>query len=278
MECTINACLLRKLDVLFSKGPETAAARYHVLEHYLKGVYTQTLQLPDPETLRIRLALILHNKGLLHETVQKYPWEGCKLAASLVALLCTNMSHQEALWQALKFQSRFMGGLPTMAEVAAKPSASLASQLRAAIDRVTSSTSGTNSSTSTTGANASSAATGETLDATGAAASGICIIVTLVDKVMLKAGEEGNIAAAKFNTYAHTFSLLVEPQGVGLYQAWGKGGYTLQVGAGITREPLPPKLTLFYLKRIEGCHYDVDRRCSVFSAKLCKQRARQKVH
>ncbi|KZV62490.1 hypothetical protein PENSPDRAFT_591340 [Peniophora sp. CONT] len=117
-----------------------------------------------------------------------YPVRSCKLATSLLLLF---VSPDRLLGQSLRWLSRALGGLPTIANVSRTPSADALSAYMRARKRAE--------------------ALGETT----------ALGVNLVDVETLARGGDD------FESFAHSFVLLVSPAGTRVLQAWGEHGYSL---------------------------------------------------
>ncbi|VDB83185.1 unnamed protein product [Peniophora sp. CBMAI 1063] len=117
-----------------------------------------------------------------------YPARSCKLATTLLLLL---VSPDMRLEQSLRWLSRALGGLPTATDVSRTPSADALSAYMRARKRA------------------------EVLGETTA------IGVNLVDVEMLVRGGDD------YESFAHSFTLLVSPAGMRVLQAWGEHGYSL---------------------------------------------------
>lgn len=128
------------------------------------------------------------------ETTQ---WNSCKLATTLVLLLACP-PESEAMFDALKWQSRSLDGLPTMAEICSTPSADLpkrfAEAKKTAID--------------------------------GKVGKVTVLGVSLVDVEMLERGENKS-RDMNYTSFAHSFILAIGREGFRVYQSWGKHGYRL---------------------------------------------------
>lgn len=125
------------------------------------------------------------------------PWISGKLAATLV-LLHAVPKDANIMFEALKFQSRGLGGLPTMSMISVTPSASLAPRF----------------------AQAKKAATD------GKVGKCTVLSVSLVDVEMIERGENGNKPMG-YSSFAHTFVLAIGREGWRVFQSWGEHGYTL---------------------------------------------------
>ncbi|PYH28309.1 uncharacterized protein BO87DRAFT_452317 [Aspergillus neoniger CBS 115656] len=99
---------------------------------------------------------------------------------------------------ALKWQSRSLGGLPTMADISSTTSSDLPKQLsqakKAAID--------------------------------GKIGKTTVLVVSLVDVEMIERGERQS-RNMNYTSFAHCFVLAIGREGFRVYQAWGEHGYRL---------------------------------------------------
>ncbi|KAJ6003539.1 hypothetical protein N7522_006231 [Penicillium canescens] len=167
----------------FDKGPLDASIKFHALQ----GAVLEGTTVVD----------IYGAQDLPPIFVQAIPWNSCKLATTLV-LLFACPSESECILNALKYQSRSLGGLPTMADIVNTPSADLPERFarakKAAID-------GKFGETTVFG-------------------------VSLVDVEMIERGETGS-SDMRYSSFAHSFVLAVGREGVRVFQAWGEHGYRL---------------------------------------------------
>lgn len=128
---------------------------------------------------------------------QMYPWNSCKLATTLV-LLFASTPEPEAMFKALQFQARSLGGLPTMETILGSPSADLPKRFSqakvAAID--------------------------------GKVGKVTVLGVVLVDVEMVERGEKRS-QDMRYTSFAHSFVMAIGREGVRVYQAWGQHGYRL---------------------------------------------------
>lgn len=128
---------------------------------------------------------------------RQIPWNSCKLATTLVLLFACSAEPQFML-EALRFQARSLGGLPTMAEILRSPSADLRKRFSeakvAAID--------------------------------GKVGKVTVLGVSLVDVEMIERGEKKSLDM-RYTSFAHSFVLAIGREGFRVFQAWGKHGYRL---------------------------------------------------
>lgn len=124
---------------------------------------------------------------MLNNTI--YLWKSCKMAASLVLLLAAHPT-PESMYEALKPQSRSMDGMPTLESLKSSTPDSLSKTFqearRAAIEEGKTTVMG----------------------------------VKLVDKHIFELVERGT--SEEVFSFAHTFTMGVGPEGVVIWQAFGK--------------------------------------------------------
>lgn len=118
-------------------------------------------------------------------------WTSCKLAATLVLVLAAS---KESMFEALKFLSRSLGGLPTLPLIQNTPSASFKDAFNAA----------------------KASAMGHTKRTT-------VIAACLFDVHMFELAGKG--ISELYSSFAHTFVTGVGPEGVIIWQSWGEHGY-----------------------------------------------------
>ncbi|KUI56841.1 hypothetical protein VP1G_04215 [Cytospora mali] len=126
--------------------------------------------------------------------VKDFPWNSCKVAASLVLLLAAHAT-KESLYSALKSQSWSMGGLPTRELLSSSSSDSLLVEFqrarRAALEEKKTTVMG----------------------------------VKLIDKHIFDL--EGRGVSETYFSFAHSFAMGVGPEGIVVWQGFGKHGYRL---------------------------------------------------
>lgn len=177
-------CLFAKIYHFFDNGIQIASSRFAAIQ--------TSVTMGEAEVKHS--AYQTASRGLVGESL---PWNSCKLAATLV-LLHAVPKDANIMFEALKFQSRRLGGLPTMSMISVAPSASLAPRFaqakKAAID----------------------------------GKEGKCTVlsVSLVDVEMIERGENGNKPMG-YSSFAHTFVLAIGREGWRVFQSWGEHGYTL---------------------------------------------------
>lgn len=129
--------------------------------------------------------------GLAMELQQ---WKSCELVSTLILLLAAPR-RRESLLSALKFQSRALGGLPTLYATRTTPSASFQSTSHKAKE--------------------AALKDGKTT----------VLSVTLTDVHIFELAQRG--LAEHYLSFAHTFTIGIGPDAVIVWQAWGKHGYSL---------------------------------------------------
>ncbi|KAE8311206.1 hypothetical protein BDV41DRAFT_542830 [Aspergillus transmontanensis] len=121
-------------------------------------------------------------------------WNSCQLAATLVLLLASP-PEPNSVFEALKFLSKSLGGLPTMTDVLKTPSTDLpkrfAQAKKAAID--------------------------------GKVGKVTVLGVNLVDVEMLERGEKKS-RDMNYSSFAHSFVIAIAREGFRIYQSWGEHG------------------------------------------------------
>lgn len=172
-----------QVKTFFDRGPLNASIKFHALE---SAALEETTMVDTHSARDLPLFII-----------KTIPWNYCKLAATLVLLFACSPEPATIL-NALKFQSRSLGGLPTMADIVNTPSADLPEKFarakKAAID----------------------GKVGETT----------VLGVSLVDVEMIERAEKRS-PDMRYSSFAHSFVLAIGREGFRLYQAWGKHGYRL---------------------------------------------------
>lgn len=121
------------------------------------------------------------------------PWNSCKLATTLVLLFACR--HNE-VFEALKYQSGQLGGLPTLSLIRSTRSSSFAQAF----------------------AKAKKAALSGEMATT-------VIGVSLTDVHIFELNVQG--MAEPYTSFAHSFVVGIGPEGVVIWQSWGEHGYRL---------------------------------------------------
>ena len=135
-------------------------------------------------------------EAFLHPLIAaNIPWRSCKLAASLVLILA---APRNRVRDALTFLSASGGGRPTLAAINSTPSADVRKAFKAAKKAA--------------------------ID--GKVGKVTIIGVNLVDVEMIERTERSHKSQAH-SSFAHSFVLGVSREGVRIYQAWGREGYSL---------------------------------------------------
>ncbi len=177
--------LHKHISLFFSEGHERASIKFTALR----------TSIANGEMVVSRAA---YPPAFMQRTIpEAVPWNSCKLAATLV-LAHAAARNTKAMFEALKFQSRSLDGLPSVATINATPSADLAARFvqakKAAID--------------------------------GKLGQLTVLGVSLVDVEMIERGEKGSRDMA-YTSFAHTFVLGIGREGFRVFQAWGEHGYRL---------------------------------------------------
>jgi hypothetical protein len=172
-----------QVKTFFDRGPLHASIKFHAL---------QSAALEETTMVDIHSA-----RDLPSIFIKAIPWNSCKLASTLVLLFACS-SEPATILNAVKFQSRSLGGLPTMADIVNTPSADLPKRFarakKAAID--------------------------------GKVGKMTVLGVSLVDVEMIERAEKRS-PDIRYSSFAHSFVLAVGREGFRLYQAWGEHGYRL---------------------------------------------------
>ena len=176
--------LFGKIYHFFDNGTQIASSRFAAIQ--------TSVTMGEAEVMHS--AYQAASRALVNNSL---PWNSCKLAATLV-LLHAVPKDANIMFEALKFQSQSLGGLPTMSMISITPSASLAPRFaqakKAAID--------------------------------GKVGKCTVLGVSLVDVEMIERGENGNKHMG-YSSFAHTFVLAIGREGWRVFQSWGEHGYTL---------------------------------------------------
>lgn len=176
--------LFVKIHHFFASGTQTASIRFAAIQ--------TTVTMGETEVTPS--ALLLASVKVAGEGL---PWNSCKLAATLV-LLHAVPKDASVMFEALKFQSQSLGGLPTMSIINVTPSADLAPRFalakKAAIN--------------------------------GKVGKCTVLAVSLVDVEMIERGENKNKPMG-YSSFAHTFVLAIGREGWRVFQSWGEHGYRL---------------------------------------------------
>ena len=178
--------ILHKIIVaFFAEGPAQASMKFSALNITI---------LSGEATIRKDCYPSLLMQPLMASRV---PWNSCKLATTLVLVLAAS-NEGTATFDAMKFMSQSLGGLPTLQTIQNTPSASLATAF----------------------AKAKKAA----LD--GKVGKVTVLGVNLVDVEMIERGENCSRDMA-YTSFAHSFVLGISRAGWRIYQSWGEHGYRL---------------------------------------------------
>lgn len=179
--------LQHRVEAFFKKGTRMASFAFAALENVaMEGIY-------ELDEERVKIELSTTEPKPESEYIKNYPWTSCKLAATLVMILAAS---KEGMYDAIKSQSRHMGGMPRLKDIRETPSASFVKEFRIARD----------------------AALGKEKSAT-------VMQVTLTDVCIFELEEQGQFQ--EYFEFSHVFVVGVGPEGVTVWQAWGKHGYRL---------------------------------------------------
>jgi hypothetical protein len=181
--------LNEQVGALFKCGPDIAVFIFSKLQLHIKEkTYRRTGAI-------IEIGIFSEEQTDLSLSQDRsFLWKSCKMAATLVLLFATS-NDPKCLDNALKSQSRSLGGLPTYDSIRETPSASLPlafrrAKLAAMNDRQTT-----------------------------------VLAVALVDVHIFELAQRD--ASEPYFSFAHVFTIGVGPEGVIVWQAWGKHGYRL---------------------------------------------------
>jgi hypothetical protein len=182
-----------QISTLFSSGPEKALFIFSKLQlHIAEKTYHQT-------SSTISIPIFSSSSSTDQSLIQSPPysidlWKSCKMTATLILLLASSPS-PSSLFTALKSHSQSLGGLPTHSTIKTTPSASLPQAFQAAKRAATKDGKMT------------------------------VLAVSLVDVHIFELAHQGK--SAPYFSFAHVFTMGIGPEGVIIWQAWGKHGYRL---------------------------------------------------
>ncbi|TGO07031.1 hypothetical protein BTUL_0344g00020 [Botrytis tulipae] len=180
--------LNEKVESLFKYGPDIAVFIFSKLQLHIKEkTYKRTGAI-------IEIGIFSEESDLSLDQDHSFLWKSCKMAATLVLLFATS-NDPVFLDNALKSQSRSLGGLPTYDSIRKTPSASLPLAFQRA------KLAAKNNEQTTVFA------------------------VALVDVHIFELAQRG--ASEPYFSFAHVFTIGVGPEGVIVWQAWGQHGYRL---------------------------------------------------
>ncbi|ROW05630.1 hypothetical protein VSDG_00108 [Cytospora chrysosperma] len=179
--------LLRVMvESFFRLGPETASLLFSSL-HYAVGTQSYKMVFSS----MVRIDVFASNPSFI---IDNFPWNSCKMAASLVLLLAAHAT-PESLREALKPQSQSMGGMPTRESLKTSVPDSLSREFRRA--------------------KRAALEEGKTT----------VMGVKMIDKHIFDLVAQGT--SEQYFSFAHTFTMGLGPEGVVIWQAFGKHGYRL---------------------------------------------------
>jgi hypothetical protein len=123
-----------------------------------------------------------------------YPLRSCKLAVTIVLQI---VAQDKQLYDCIALNSRSLGGLPTVAQIRAQPSASLPIAFARAQEAALKHQKST------------------------------AVAVNLIDVEMTERGEGYSSGSLNHMSFSHAFVAFVGPEGMRVLQAWGEHGYSL---------------------------------------------------
>ncbi|CAE6350813.1 unnamed protein product [Rhizoctonia solani] len=123
-----------------------------------------------------------------------YPMRSCKLAVTIVLQI---VAQNELLYDCIALNSRTLGGLPTVAQIRAQPSASLPIAFARAKEAALKHQKST------------------------------AVAVNLIDVEMAERGEGYSLGSLNYMSFSHAFVAFIGPEGMRILQAWGEHGYSL---------------------------------------------------
>ncbi|CAE6407161.1 unnamed protein product [Rhizoctonia solani] len=123
-----------------------------------------------------------------------YPMRSCKLAVTIILQI---VAQDKILYDCIALNSRALGGLPTVAQIRARPSASLPIAFAKAKEAALKHQKST------------------------------AIAVSLIDVEMTERGEGYSSGSLNYMSFAHAFVAFIGPEGMRILQAWGEHGYSL---------------------------------------------------
>ncbi|KAG7429440.1 hypothetical protein Forpi1262_v009491 [Fusarium oxysporum f. sp. raphani] len=181
--------LKKKVEAIFNCGPDAAIFIFLKLQQSVTG---STYKRQGP---RIEIDISANEETELNiDQSVSHLWKSCKMATTLI-LLFASSNDPACMQAALKLQSHSLGGLPTYESIQKTPSASLLQAFQ----------------------RAKAVAVGE--------AKTTVMAVSLTDVHIFTLAKRGG--AEQYFSFAHVFTLGVGPEGVMIWQAWGKHGYRL---------------------------------------------------
>ncbi|EOA85692.1 uncharacterized protein SETTUDRAFT_111360 [Exserohilum turcica Et28A] len=181
--------LRHQVEIFFSFGPDLASFVFGKLQGFAAGGSNKLIG------SKFDVSLSGLDSKSLSQWSSLYPWNSCKMAATLVLLFAAPRD-SESLFFAVKTQSRSLGGLPTLEHIRETPSASLDTAYRRAKQ-----------------------------DAFGDGKRTTVMAVNLTDVHIFELVEQGK--AQLHFSFAHVFVIAVGPEGAVIWQSWGKFGYRL---------------------------------------------------
>ncbi|QRW05863.1 hypothetical protein RhiLY_04862 [Ceratobasidium sp. AG-Ba] len=178
-------CLMQVLDRLMAGGDRKAAKRAAQIDLSFKMAANPSALVNNPS---------LFAKQDFSSMGSSYPMRSCKLAVTIVLQI---VAPDGLLYDCIAWNSRTLGGLPTVAQLRGRPSASFPAAFARAKE---------------------SAINGQKSTA---------LAVNLIDVEMMERGEGYIAGSLNYMSFSHAFVAFVGPEGVRILQAWGEHGYSL---------------------------------------------------
>ena len=181
------AILRHQVEIFFNFGPDLASFVFAKLQDFASAGLNELIE------SKFEISLSGLNSMPLSQWSTFCPWNSCKMAATLVLFAAPWDS--KSLFFAVKTQSRSLGGLPTLKHIRETPSASLDTAYRRTKK-----------------------------DAFGDGKRTTVMAVNLTDVHIFELAEQGK--SELYFSLAHVFVIAVGPEGVVIWQSWGKFGYS----------------------------------------------------
>ncbi|RUP48599.1 hypothetical protein BC936DRAFT_144325 [Jimgerdemannia flammicorona] len=199
----------------FLKNPSDASLRFgafHVQwSHYLRTRDTAASSLPKLEPPTKASVAACYRETLPHQFyIDQYPWNSCRLASTLVAILCSEQNPSR-LEKVLRLNIHLLGA-PTLHNMHFTPSQNFRPAFERARDAARSS-----------------------LDPRST-----CLAVTINDVGWKELRETDERSAMEYDSFSHSFAMLVSPAGVSMFQGYGPPrGYPLHEQIRTYPDPMP---------------------------------------
>ncbi|GLC73863.1 hypothetical protein PLESTF_001429200 [Pleodorina starrii] len=126
----------------FSEGPHLVALRYRICSKAIKlplqavvrgGPLQLPPSLPKEDDLQAIVRAQINDHAFVQTLVAQSAWDDSKMAAELVILLLADLTDLDVRVCAAAFNSRKLGGMPSMAQVRLEPSGDLPAALAKAV-------------------------------------------------------------------------------------------------------------------------------------------------